>query len=243
MGHVPQVASIYDEGSAMNRVMVIGPHPDDESIGCGGTIQKHVVEDDVVHVELLTSGEKGGHDWSEVETAIRREAEARTAAGILGVEHVEFYRQPDGGLRANRRLVELLAQRINSFRPHTIYVPHPAEQHPDHRVVLRLLQRAACAVTTAEPPRVLAYEIWTPLQHLDEIVDITPFLETKLRAIAAYGSQCRIMNFVAAAQGLARYRGEMHSWPGGDYAEVFADFTDVCAGRFKNNERFVQYRG
>ena len=45
------------------------------------------------------------------------------------------------------------------------------------------------------------------------------------------------MNFVAAARGLARYRGEMHSWPGGEFAEVFADLSKIrCAGYFKNNE-------
>ena len=60
VGHLSRVR-ISIEGSAMNRIMVISPHPDDESIGCGGTISKHVAEGDVVQVELLTSGEKGGH--------------------------------------------------------------------------------------------------------------------------------------------------------------------------------------
>ena len=211
----------------MNRIMIISPHPDDESIGCGGTIQKHVVEGDVVEVELLTSGEKGGHDLSETEVAGIREEEAMAAATILGIAHVEFYREPDGDLRANRALVDRLSKRISDWKPDIIYAPHSAEQHPDHRVALRLLQRSLRALDLDEPPRVLAYEVWTPLQQLDEIVDITPYVETKLRAIAAYHSQTRIMNFVAAAQGLARYRGEMHCWPGGEFAEVFADLSRV----------------
>ncbi|MCI0334733.1 MAG: PIG-L family deacetylase [Planctomycetes bacterium] len=211
----------------MHRVLVISPHPDDESIGCGGTVRKHVLDGDSVRVAILTSGEKGGHgNAGESETAARREVEARVAAEILGVEHVEFYRQKDGGLRANKRLIEIIAEQINTWKPHIIYVPHPAEQHPDHRAALRLLQRALGVAKHSPPPRVLAYEIWTPLQRLDEIVDITPYLDTKLQAIAAYNSQCSVMDFVAAAQGLARYRGEMHSWPGGKYAEVFADFSD-----------------
>ena len=154
----------------------------------------------------------------------------------LAVEHVEFYRQPDGGLRVNRPLVSRLAQRIRDCKPSTIYVPHAAEQHPDHRVVVKLLQRSLRLLDLDEPPRVLAYEVWTPLQQLDEIVDITPYMETKLRAIAAYSSQTRVMNFAAAAQGLARYRGEMHCWPGGEFAEVFADLSESCRDRFKNNE-------
>jgi LmbE family N-acetylglucosaminyl deacetylase len=217
----------------MNRVMVISPHPDDEAIGCGGTVQKHVLVGDVVHVEVLTSGEKGGHGSDENETALCREQETETAAAILGIQHVEFHRQKDGRLNASRRLIQLLAERIESWKPHIIYVPHLAEQHPDHRAATRALQQALKMVQGIEQPRVLAYEVWTPLQRLDEIVDITPYLETKLRAIAAYDSQCRVMDFVAAARGLARYRGEMHCWPGGDYAEAFADLSGNGRERLK----------
>jgi LmbE family N-acetylglucosaminyl deacetylase len=123
--------------------------------------------------------------------------------------------------------VSRLTNRIGECRPHLIYAPHPAEEHPDHRVVIRLLERCLKSLDLIAMPRVLAYEIWTPLQQLDEIVDITPYLQTKLKAIAAYKSQTRVMNFEAAAQGLARYRGEMHSWPGGEYAEAFAEFSSV----------------
>ena len=207
--------------------MVISPHPDDESIGCGGTIVKHVAEGDTVHVELLTSGEKGGHGQCEAETAAIREEEAIAAAKILGISNIEFYRQPDGGLRANRTLARQLGQRIKDWQPQAIYVPHSAEQHPDHRVVVRLLGRSLSNLDLDELPRILAYEVWTPLQQLDEIVDITSYLPTKLEAIAAYKSQTRVMNFEAAAQGLARYRGEMHCWPVGEYAEVFADYSKV----------------
>jgi LmbE family N-acetylglucosaminyl deacetylase len=56
-------------------------------------------------------------------------------------------------------------------------------------------------------------------------VDISHFLQKKLAAVRAYRSQCAVVGFVEAVRGLNRYRGEMHSWPGGDYAEVFARLT------------------
>ena len=59
MGNLSKVVPLFAEAAAMNRVMVISPHPDDESIGCGGTICRHVAAGEPVHVELLTSGEKG----------------------------------------------------------------------------------------------------------------------------------------------------------------------------------------
>src|SRR5204862_5930569 len=74
---------------SMKRVLVISPHPDDESIGCGGTVRKHVEEGATVRAIFLTSGEKGGHGQGEQATADIREAEARAAATILGIEHVE----------------------------------------------------------------------------------------------------------------------------------------------------------
>ena len=66
------------------------------------------------------------------------------------------------------------------------------------------------------------FEVWTPLQAMDRIVDISEFIEIKRKAIQAHQSQCEAMDFDEALLALNRYRGEMHSWPGGDYAEIFA---------------------
>ena len=59
-------------------------------------------------------------------------------------------------------------------------------------------------------------------QRIDEVVDISPYVEIKREAIRAHRSQCAEIDLDQAILGLNRYRGEMHSWPGGDYAEVFA---------------------
>ncbi len=204
----------------MSRILVLSPHPDDESIGCGGTLLRHVEQGDSVQIVFLTSGEKGGHGRSEAETIRAREQEARDAARILGVRHLEFWHEPDGALRATRGAVGHLKAKLKQFRPDRIYVTHDREMHRDHRGAVRLL-RNALKGAKGKQPEVLMYEVWTPIQQLDEIVDISPYMEKKLRAVRAYRSQCRVVGFVEAVRGLNRYRGEMHSWPGGDYAEVF----------------------
>jgi LmbE family N-acetylglucosaminyl deacetylase len=204
------------------RVLVLSPHPDDEAIGCGGTLRGHVLAGDEVRLLFLTSGENGGHGTLPDVTAQTREAEARAAAEILGFSHVEFWRQPDGTLRANRKLVGRLQALIKTWRPQLIYVTHDAEMHPDHRAAARLVRRSLAASGRSRTvPVVRMYEVWTPLQHMDEVVDIAAEIETKLSAIRAYASQCRALRFDDAALGLNRYRGEMHCWPGGDYAEIF----------------------
>lgn len=207
----------------MKRILVLAPHPDDEAIGCGGTILRHAESGDAVRVVFLTSGERGGHGRPEEETIRVREAEARNAGQILRVKSVEFWREPDGALSAHATAVNRLRDTLEGWRPDTLYVTHDREMHPDHQAAVRLVRGALRRLAArAKKPDVLMYEIWTPLQRMNEIVDISPFLQKKLAAVRAYRTQCAVVGFVEAVRGLNRYRGEMHSWPGGDYAEVFA---------------------
>jgi len=207
----------------MSNVLVISPHPDDESIGCGGTLRKHVLAGDTVQAIFLTSGERGGHGRSLEETKSLREQEAREAASILGLDHIEFWQVRNGSLRTTKKLVDRLQSRITEWSADTIYVTHDREMHEEHRVAARLVRRAVSGLAPDfSKPEVLMFEVWTPLQRMDQIVDITPFIETKIAAIRAHKSQCDVLGFDDAFLGLARYRGEMFSWPEGDYAEVFA---------------------
>lgn len=211
------------------RVLVISPHPDDESIGCGGTLRRHVESGDAVQAVFLTSGEKGGHGRSEQETIAIREQEARAAAEVLGLEDTHFFRLPDGSVRCTQNAISQLRDFVVHWAPQVVYVPHADEMHIDHRASFRLLKHVYRG-WTGERPRIFLYEIWTPVQHMDEIIDITPYIATKRAAICVYRSQCAVMDFEAAALGLNRYRGEMHSWPGGDYAEVFGELRWTDCG-------------
>ena len=204
------------------RILVISPHPDDESIGCGGALHGHTLAGDEVRAIFLTSGEAGGHGLSERETARIREEEARGAAQILGLTELSFWREPDGRLQVTDDLTRRLAVYMENWRPHLVYVTHECETHQDHRAAAALVRRAVGEVRGAPSPRVRMYEVWTPLQEMDEIVDISDFIETKIEAVRAHRSQCSVLRFDEAVRGLNRFRGEMHSWPGGDYAEVFA---------------------
>jgi LmbE family N-acetylglucosaminyl deacetylase len=212
----------------MSRVLCISPHPDDEAIGCGGTLRSHVEQGDEVQVIFLTSGEQGVRGQDPAETARIRESEAVAAAKVIGYDTFEFWRERDGALKATPPLIGRLATLIDAWEPDILYAPHGAEAHSDHQAALRLVVEAI-AVNDA-PPVVLLYELWTPLQQIDHVQDISAQIETKLAAIRAHRSQCEIMRFDESALGLARYRGEMHSWPGGSYAEVF---QHVSAGKAK----------
>jgi N-acetylglucosamine malate deacetylase 1 len=206
----------------MSRILVISPHPDDEAIGCGGTIGKHIAEGSIVKVIFLTSGEKGGHGTPEQETIRMREQESNDAAEILNINEIEFWREPDGNFQATTQTVQRLFEKILALQPTIVYVPHEQEEHPDHKQAALLVREAVNLLNgTIEKPNILMYEVWTPIQRIDHIEDISPFVDLKRTAIQAYKSQCAVMRFDEAILGLNRYRGEMHSWPGGDYAEIF----------------------
>lgn len=206
----------------MARVLVISPHPDDEAIGCGGTLCTHVANGDEVSVLFLTSGELGGHGRTPEQTRGLREHEAALSAKILAVTDHEFWRQPDGGLEVSEALVHRLRDKISDWAPHWIYVPHEREMHVDHRAAAELVRRAVAAPLSKPDDRVVRmYEIWTPLETVHDIIDISMHLDRKLEAIRAHRTQCDAMRFDEAIAGLNRYRGEMHCWPGGDFAEAF----------------------
>jgi LmbE family N-acetylglucosaminyl deacetylase len=202
----------------MTRVLVVGAHPDDEAVGCGGAIRLHARAGDEVRAVFLTSGEAGGHGIADPGRI--REAEALVAAEILGLVNVEFWREPDGRLRARRELVERMASRLRRHRTQIVYAPHRVDDHPDHRAAARIASQAAAA--SRRRIALHHFEIWSPIEHIEHVVDISEVIGDKLRAIRAYRSQCAVMAFDEAFRGLARYRGEMHSWPGGPYAEVFS---------------------
>jgi LmbE family N-acetylglucosaminyl deacetylase len=203
----------------VSRILVISPHPDDDAIGCGGAMLQHAEAGDEVRVVVLTSGEEGGHGRPAAETARVREGEARAAARILCVSRIEFWQLPDGRITSSPPVVRRLRALLEEWAPDRVYAPHGREQHRDHRAALRLVRRSIAE--SRVKPELLVYEVWTPLQRMDEIVEITPVLAAKLRAIRAHRTQCRVLDFPAAARGLARYRGEMFCWPEGRYAEVF----------------------
>lgn len=205
----------------MSRILVLSPHPDDESIGCGGTLCGHVAAGDDVRVVFLTSGERGGHGTTSEATRRIREAEAAAAARVLRVASVDFWRQPDGALRANPPLRNRLVALLDAWAPDVVYTSHPGEAHPDHRASARVLA-GALAACRAPKPLVHLFEVWTPITRIDHVVDVTRWMPTKLRAVRRYRSQCSVLRFDDAVAGLNRYRGEMHSWPEGEFAEVFA---------------------
>jgi LmbE family N-acetylglucosaminyl deacetylase len=206
------------------NVLVIAPHPDDECLGCGGAVLLHVAGANRVAVVFLTSGELGLKHLQREEAWRIREQEARRAAKILGLETPVFLRQPDWYVGENIDAAgAALGPVLTRENPDLIYLPHPAEWHPDHKAALPVL--AAALRTSGLPaPELRGYEVWTPLAEYDHVEDITAVMQRKLHALRAHKSQVTgEFDYVRGVKGLNQFRGALAGKC--DYAEVFRRLT------------------
>ncbi len=202
------------------NILVIAPHPDDETIGCGGTLSIHAERGDDLGVVFLTSGELGLKKLPREKACAIRESEARKAAKILKLKDVSFLRCSDWTLgheipKASRLLRPILAAK----QPQIIYLPHPQDGHPDHQAALSILRTAFKGLHHPEPALRL-YEVWTPLSQYDIVQDISSCMARKILALRSHKSQLKDFDYVRAITGLNQFRGALAAKS--KFAEVFA---------------------
>jgi LmbE family N-acetylglucosaminyl deacetylase len=211
------------------RVLVVAPHMDDEVIGPGGTIVRHVQAGSTVAVVFATDG-AGGTTGAERDEYVRvRKEEAQTAARRMGTTIAAFLDHPDGYLcRDERELAGELAHLIDGFEPDQIFVPFPTDHHRDHQATAAA---ASQAIRQAHwRGTVWGYEAWSPLWP-NACVDIEEVLDEKVAALECHRSQVFAMNYVDATVGLNRFRGLRVARPVAEafYRAPAADFSRMCA--------------
>lgn len=188
------------------RVLVLAPHPDDETIGCGGAILLHRRQGDSVKVVFITDGAAGdprGYYRGRDYRAIRR-AEARKAASVLGVSELEFWDYADGSLNDSAGLRQRLKGLLESEKPAVVYRPSLKDPHSDHRALARSFERAARPLR----PRFVdcRYEVCF-LQKRPAAIDVTRVFAKKIAALRQYRSQLRYEDHLAQAKRLSLCRG------------------------------------
>lgn len=196
------------------KVLVLAPHPDDDIFGCGGTLAKHVDAGDEVRIIYLCDGRSGTkRATTEIvreELKKNRRTEAQAAAEVLGIpsDNLTFWSYRDGYLIANKTTTKALTQVIADFVPRTIYVPHPADLHPDHVATAAVLWKTLQAVGSDLPSEIWSYEVWQPT-FANRLLDIGATLAQKEAAINAHASQLKCRPYADAILGLNAYRGGM----------------------------------
>src|SRR3954468_21389324 len=200
----------FDKTLDVQRAMAIYAHPDDVEFGMAGTVAKWVKAGVEVTYCMVTNGASGSDDPNMTREKLRdtRYAEQRAAAKILGVKNCVFLGHEDGYLYPTLEVRKDVARQIRIHRPDAIFTMDPTMRiadtyinHPDHiaaaEVVLRSINPDAS--TRNMFPELWADEKLEPqkpkalfLMSFDEkgtFVDISPVLETKVKALLAHSSQ------------------------------------------------------
>jgi LmbE family N-acetylglucosaminyl deacetylase len=184
--------------------LILAPHPDDETLGCGGLIATCCARSRPPLVAILTDG-RGSHSNSQSYPASKlialREAEATEAVNILGlpIERLIFLREPDTKAphagQDFETIVDRLADYVRGFGCSTILAPWRHDPHCDHQAASRI----ACETARVAGIRALAYPVWGWTISTKLVIDatepqgwrldVTPHLSAKRHAIAAHASQ------------------------------------------------------
>jgi N-acetylglucosamine malate deacetylase 1 len=201
---------------ALHNAVVLAAHPDDESMGCAGTIALLRRAGARVTVAFVTDGElTRGADMPVAEVARRRRSEAEAACRSLGVEDVRFWGLPDGSL-ADRidDVASAVGRLLAEVEPDGVLLPWFLDDHPDHAAVAAALDLRPPAAAV----ELWGYEIWTPLPA-NRIVEITAVIALKEAALATHQTAGQAFD-ISAALGLNRWRS-VQGLMGRGYAEAF----------------------
>lgn len=208
-----------------DAVAVVAAHPDDEVLGCGGTLARYAAEGRAVHVLLLSDGETSrvsvlGQTAHEALAA--RMAAAQAAGEILGCSSVEMLNLPDNRLDGLDLLdvVKHVETFVNRHQPSTLLTHHSGDVNIDHRVVHDAVISACRPQPGYSVKEMLFFEVpssteWRPASSAGSFnptwfVDISSVLARKLEALQAYAGELRAFphpRSIKALSALAQWRG------------------------------------
>lgn len=196
-----------------DKILVISPHPDDESIGVGGLLALFGSQ---CTVYVMTDGRYGNSIIEPLRLLEIREEELIKAMKIAGVSNIKLIKAEDGSLINHPELFEKIRFESYDF----VFIPNPNDNHCDH---------SACYWYSLDNIRALKnevkvylYEVHTPLPDVDYYLDISDVIKKKRRMIEEYRSQAEIHQYSDQIEKLAEYRGFQND-RGGNLLEVYKE--------------------
>jgi LmbE family N-acetylglucosaminyl deacetylase len=194
--------------TAIRRALIIAPHPDDESLGCGGLVALLSQRGCELAVIFVTDGGSShtlSRAWPRERLVARRRAEANAALLELGLADAQrlFLNLPDAGMPSPgsqqwHRAVARVSSAVQKLRPELVVAPWRRDPHCDHRAAWQMAHEALRP--TSPRPLMLEYAIWLdefgapgdspqPSEVEAIAIDITQTLAAKKRAIAMHRTQ------------------------------------------------------
>ncbi|WP_431475315.1 MULTISPECIES: PIG-L deacetylase family protein [Marinobacter] len=212
-------------------VLVVAAHTDDEALGCGGTIARHVAEGDTVYAVFLADGvtSRPGATSEELE---QRNAAAEEAHRILGITKAYMLGFPDNRMDSVPLLdiVQKLEAVIQEIEPRIIYTHHSGDLNIDHRVTHQVVLTACRPVPGSSVKEVYAFEVlsatgWnTPTESPfvpNVFVDVSSQMDVKLAALQKYHMEMREAPHIRSFENVLRLAEFRGGFVGGRLSEAF----------------------
>lgn len=205
----------------MKTILVIAAHPDDEVLGCGGTIARHVVEGDEVHVVFMADGVTSRVNHDNEDLSVRNKA-AHESCKLLGTQEPQFLGFPDNKMDtiAFLDVVQKLEKVMMEIRPSVVYTHHDEDLNVDHRITNQAVLTACRPQPGYYVNEIYSFEIlsstnWASCSIKNtfspsRFVDISKVIELKIKALNIYDQEMRDYphsRSIEAVESLARYRG------------------------------------
>ncbi len=219
------------------KVLVVAPHPDDETLGCGGTLLKLRDEGNQLYWLVMTSISKG-RDYSQRQVQARQK-EIKTINKIFRFNKVFQLKYPTTKLDVvpMGKLVQKVAKVINEVKPDTIFVPNRSDVHSDHRITFEATLSCTKHFRFPYLNRVFMYETISETEFAPSFSDqyfvpnvyfnISHFIDDKIKAFRIYKSEIGSHPFPRSEENirsLATFRGATINVP---FAESFMIVKEV----------------
>lgn len=204
-------------------VLVVAAHSDDEALGCGGTIARHVAEGDSVYAVFIADGVSSRLGAGGEELSLRNQA-AESARQILGISKNYFLGLPDNRLDSLPLIdvIQPLEKIISEVKPQIVYTHHHGDLNIDHRVTHQAVMTACRPAPGSSVKEIYTFQVLSSTEWntpgissftANCAVDITDYLSIKEAALQAYGVEMRPFPHSRSIENvmtLARYTGAVN---------------------------------
>lgn len=221
----------------MAKVLVIAPHPDDETLGCGGSLLKHKSHGDAINWLIFTTMDKES-GFSD-EQILSRQKQIEMVSKKYNFNKVYHFDYPAAELDrySYKDLVSSLSSVLNKLNPEIIYVPNPADVHTDHSIVFKVAESCSKSFRYPFIKSVRVYETLSetgfdlnPYARLFKPnlwINISDHLDSKIDIMRCYEDEIADHPFPRSEQSIRSLASLRGSQSGCHYAEAFMSVKEI----------------